>query len=425
MPEQVIAGRYRLLERLGTGAMAQIWLARDLELERRVAVKILRPDAERDRFTREARAVAGLSHPNVCRLYDFGETGDGPYMVLEYLPGGSLDDRLRNGAALADDETRRIASNVAAGLAHAHGRGLVHRDVKPANVLFDEEGHAKIADFGIVLPTDSASLTETGTILGTATYISPEQAAGEPATPASDVYSYGAVLFHMLTGRPPFESASAIDLVRRHRVEPPPSVLDVRPDAPPDLAALADASLAKDPAARPRDGVALLTTLGGAAATTVLPPLPLEGPPTLVIPRTRPSRRGGPSRRVVLAVTAAVLLLASGIALAVVATRGDSGGSEPTLPPVTTAPTTAPTTATGTTEQTTTAATTTEPTTTATTAPATEPTTAPTTTAPTTAPTTTPTTVPTTAPTTAPTTEPVTTTPTDTSATTTAGTLTQ
>jgi eukaryotic-like serine/threonine-protein kinase len=419
VPEAVIAGRYRLLERLGTGAMAQIWLARDLELERQVAVKILRPDADRERFRREARAVAGLSHPNVCRLYDFGETGEGPFMVLEYLPGGSLEDRLAAGAPLADDETRRIASEIAAGLAHAHESGLVHRDLKPANALFDDQGRAKIADFGIVLLTDTAALTETGTILGTATYISPEQASGEPATPASDVYSFGAVLFHMLTGRPPFESSSAIDLVRRHRTEPAPRVSELRPDAPADLAAVADAALAKDPAARPAHGAALLGAIGG-AETVVRAPLPLEGEPTLVVPRARPARRRV-SRRAVAAVLAAAALLAAGIVLAVVATGGDSGSSppasEPAVPRDPSISTTAPTTASESTGTSTTEAVST-----------TEPTTTPETTAPTTtsAPTTVPTTTPaTTTPTTVATTEPATTeATTDTSATRTTGTLT-
>jgi eukaryotic-like serine/threonine-protein kinase len=422
VPERVISGRYRLLERLGAGTMAQIWLAQDLELERQVAVKILRPDADRGRFQREARAVAGLSHPNVCRLYDFGETDEGPFMVLEYLPRGSLEARLAAEAPLSDEDSRRIAGEIAAGLAHAHQRGLVHRDLKPANVLFDDEGRAKLADFGIVLLTDTAALTETGTILGTATYISPEQAGGEPATPASDVYSFGAVLFHMLTGRPPFESSSAIDLVRRHRTDPAPPVFSVRPDAPTDLAAVTDAALAKRPAERPADGAALLRAIGR-PSTVAAPSLPLEGPPTLVIPRARPARRRGP-RKAVLAALAAAVLLATGIATAVLATRDDPGGSSPSLPsqPSLTAP------ASSSTQPTTTAEGTTEPTTTA------ESTTTPTTAAPTTIPTTTQptTTAPvtlaptTTVATTVPTTEPVTTGPTtDTSGTTTTGTLTQ
>src|SRR5207253_6571499 len=179
--------------------------------------------------------------------FDYGAWEGRPYMVLELLPGGTLEDRLRDGRPLPDAETARIAREVAAGLAHAHERGLVHRDLKPANVLFDAEHRAKIADFGIARMGDAGTLTEAGTVLGTAAYISPEQAAGRPAGPPSDVYSFGVILFRMLTGQLPFSSQNAMELVRMHRDDPPPRVLDVRPDAPRHLAGVADAALAKDP----------------------------------------------------------------------------------------------------------------------------------------------------------------------------------
>ena len=172
-------------------------------------------------------------------------------MVLEYLPNGSLEERLASGAPLDDTEAMRIATEMAAGLAHAHGRGLVHRDLKPANVLFDSEGRAKIADFGIARMGDAGTLTEAGTVLGTASYISPEQAAGRPAGPASDVYSFGVILFRMLTGRLPFVAPNAMEVVRMHRDDPPPTVGDFRSDAPARLAGLVSAALAKDPARRP------------------------------------------------------------------------------------------------------------------------------------------------------------------------------
>ena len=148
MSEELIAGRYRLLEPLGRGAMSAVWEAEDLELARRVAVKTLAPSADRQRFEREARAVAALSHPNIVAVYDYGASEGRPFMVLECLAGGSLEERLSGDRPLSDDETRRIAADVAAGLAHAHERGLVHRDLKPANILFDAEGRAKIADSG-------------------------------------------------------------------------------------------------------------------------------------------------------------------------------------------------------------------------------------------------------------------------------------
>src|SRR5205814_3771787 len=152
MSEKVTAGRYRLHELLGRGGMSEVWRAEDLELGRDVAIKLLAPDADRARFEREARAVAALAHPNVMQLYDYGESEERPYMVLEYVPGGTLEDRLRDAEPLRDDEISQIAVGVASGLAHLHARGLVHRDLKPANVLFDEEGRPKLADFGLARP---------------------------------------------------------------------------------------------------------------------------------------------------------------------------------------------------------------------------------------------------------------------------------
>jgi eukaryotic-like serine/threonine-protein kinase len=408
MAGDLFAGRYRLLEPLGRGAMSVVWLAEDEELGRRVAVKTLAPAADRARFDREAKAAAALSHPNICALYDYGEADGKPFMVLEYLPGGSLADLLRAGRPLADDESSRIVREVAEGLAHAHARGLVHRDLKPANILFDPEARPKIADFGIAQLHGSGTLTETGTVLGTASYISPEQAAGLPATPASDVYSLGVVLFQLLTGRLPFTAQNAMDVVRQHRDEQPPRVLDLRPDAPLSLAELTGRALVKDPAARPPDGAGFAAALAGGS----------EGP-TRVIPVPPPRRRW--RRGLLLAL--ALLLLVGGIAAAVVATNDSSAPTQPTapnpsVPSVTAVPTAPTTTAEPTTEPTTTARTTTAPATTTT--PATTPrtTTAPTTTPPTTttAPTTTAPTTTQPPTTTAPTTtvEPTTTAPTTT-----------
>ena len=328
MGGDVIAGRYRLLEPLGRGAMSAVWLAHDDELDRNVAVKTLAASADRARFEREARAVAALSHPNICSVYDYGESEGKPFMVLECLASGSLEDRLAGGKPLADDKTRLIAADIAAGLAHAHERGLVHRDLKPANVLFDSEGRAKIADFGIARMGGAGTLTEAGTVLGTASYISPEQASGREAGPASDVYSFGVMLFRMLTGRLPFASANAMELVRMHRDDPPPPVAALREDAPADLARVANAALAKDPATRPADGAALVAALAGAgvaeaaasesgetaAATKILPPPPH-------------TRRRRPAA---LPLTALVLLLlGGGVALGLAVTRGSSTPSRP------------------------------------------------------------------------------------------------
>ena len=395
MAGDLIAGRYRLLETLGRGAMSSVWLAEDEELGRRVAVKTLAPSADRARFEREARAAAALSHPNICSVYDYGEVDGKPFMVLEYLPNGSLEERLRAGR-LDDDETERIATEIAAGLAHAHARGLVHRDLKPANVLFDVEGRAKIADFGIARMGDNVALTEAGTVLGTASYISPEQAAGRPAGPASDVYSFGVILFRMLTGRLPFVSTNAMELVRMHRDDEPPTVASVRPDAPARLESIATAALAKDPTDRPADGAALLRELRGDtgdATRVVAPGAFAPAPETDATQVLRPAAAAPATRRklpVVWLIAALVVLLAGGAALALALSGGEGGGgstqeslpglSLPSVPSATTEATTEP----ATTEATTTEATTTEATTTAPTTTAPPPTTAPATTAPTT-----------------------------------------
>src|SRR5437763_762640 len=305
--------------------MSEVWEAEDLELGRMVALKLLGPTADPARFQREARAAASLAHPNVNQLFDYGEWEGRPYMVLELLPGGTLEGRLREGRPLPDADTARIASQIATGLAHAHDRGLVHRDLKPANILFDDDGRAKIADFGIARMGDTGTLTEAGTLLGTAAYISPEQAAGEPATAASDVYSFGVILFRMLTGRLPFEAEEPIELVTMHRDAPPPPVSAFRPDAPPRLARLAEACLAKDPHARPRDGAALVAALGGgvstAEAATAVLSMPAAPPPPPQPVRRRRVSRG----RLAALVVGLLAAAAAGVAVAVL-----GGGSSST-----------------------------------------------------------------------------------------------
>jgi hypothetical protein len=305
---KVIGGRYRLERRLGHGGAASVWEAEDLELGRRVAVKLLARDADPVRFEREARSVASLTHPNVARVFDFGESEDGPYMVLELLTGGTLEDRVRDGRPLPDDETARIAAGIAAGLAHAHGLGIVHRDLKPANILFDAEDRPRIADFGIARHSEGGTITEEGTILGTASTLAPEQAQGERATPASDVYAFGVILFLMLTGRLPFEADDALALASLHVTEAAPPIASLRPDAPPRLESLATAALAKDPRDRPPDGAALVAELGGVA------PVPVgEGAVTEVRPAAsgrRLGRAGVGAALVVLAAAGTLVALA-------------------------------------------------------------------------------------------------------------------
>ena len=404
-PGDEVAGRYRLDELQGHGPMSEVWRAHDSTLDRTVALKILSPTADLARFRREAQALAALAHENVMRVYDYGEDEAGPFMALEWLPGGTLEDRLGQGP-LPADETYRVAEGVAAGLAHLHARGLVHRDLKPANVLFDEEGRPKLGDFGLARQTAGAgTLTDAGTVLGTAAFISPEQAAGEPAGAASDVYSFGVILFRMLTGALPFVADDALALVDMHRHAPPPAVEALQPDAPPALAALTAAALRKDPADRPADGEALLAALGAAPTAETVS---ADTETTQVLPAAAkpPARRLG---RGPALVGVALVLLAGGGVLAWAVTRpnttpagvpptrstrgtgtGTGAGTTHVIPPPTTRPRTHQPTTTGhaTTAATTTHTTPTLPTTTlpTTTLPTTTlPTTIPTTTAPTTA----------------------------------------
>ncbi len=211
---RVLGNRYRLVAALGSGASAHVFLAEDMVLQRRVAVKVLQPALARDeaflrRFRAEARAVAALNHPHVLRVFDWGEGEDGPYLVVEYLEGGSLFDMLARGRKLSPGQAVRVGAQAADGLAYAHARGIIHRDVKPANILFDEEARVRVADFGVARALSSASTTDPGKMLGTARYASPEQAQGWPLDGRSDVYSLGLVLYEATTGTVPFDGETA------------------------------------------------------------------------------------------------------------------------------------------------------------------------------------------------------------------------
>src|SRR5262249_5870434 len=324
MASKTVAGRYERGELLSETPMSRVSLATDRVLERRVVVKLLAPNADPARFEREAHAAAGLAHPNIVELFDYGNDDGAAFMVLEYLPGGTLADRLEPGRALPDDMAARVAADVATGLEYAHRNGIVHRDLKPANILFDAEGRAKICDLGIASVGADTTLTEAGTVLGTAAYISPEQAAGDPATPASDVYSFGVTLFQMLTGRLPFESGNSIELAATKQVSDPPSIRSVRPDAPELLAGVAMAALARRPEDRPRDGAALV------AAVEQPPPVSTaarsDETATVVIER----RRGSPSSRALKPLASAfalAILVGAGIVIAGLVTRGHGAPS--------------------------------------------------------------------------------------------------
>ena len=269
-----VAHRYRLLEQLGRGGMGVVWRARDERLGRDVALKVLHswvaddPDL-RERFDREASALARLEHPNVVRLYDVLEDGGQTVLVLELVEGDGLH-ALASGRRLGWDEVRRYCAPVAAGLAHAHARGVVHRDLTPSNVLVERAtGRVVVTDFGLArLVRSSTSLPVSGVLAGTPEYWAPEQAAGEPTGPATDLYALGCILFQLLSGRLPFAGEDRLATGLRRAHEPAPTLASVAPDVPPDAAELVDRLLARDPRAR---GTAADAALELGARDTALP----------------------------------------------------------------------------------------------------------------------------------------------------------
>src|ERR687896_1209462 len=265
---RLISGRYRLIAPLGEGGMATIWRAVDEQLDREVAVKLLRPQFSADpgfaaRFKQEARAAGGLSHPNIVGVYDYGTDGpDGEqYIVMELVDGSDLSAILRDRGSLATMDAVRVAIGVASALEVAHRKGIVHRDVKPGNILITDGGDVKVTDFGIARAVSEASMTVTGTTLGSVHYFSPEQARGDEVTGASDVYALGIVMFETLTGRRPFEgdSAAAVALKRLNEDAPTPSSIG-RP-LPPGLEAIVMHALEREPDDRFPDAGALAEAL--------------------------------------------------------------------------------------------------------------------------------------------------------------------
>jgi serine/threonine protein kinase len=311
--------RYAVERTLGTGGMATVELAEDTELRRKVAVKRLSASLAGDgvlqkRFFREARLAAALSHPNLVAVYDVGDEDGLPYIVMEYVEGETLAELTARTGPLEPDRAVDLLVQACAGLEHAHAAGLVHRDIKPQNLLVRGDGVVKIADFGIARTLQATQLTQVGTVLGTASYLAPEQAAGKPVTAAADIYSLGAVAYQLLTGRTAYEFESLADLTVKQRKPPAPMK-----GAPPELERAVLRALAFKPSNRPPSAAAFAEELGRRETTAVTEVLPRPG--TIHI-----------SRRALLAVAALVgaLLIAGGLALA--ASDGD-GGSPPPQPP--------------------------------------------------------------------------------------------
>jgi eukaryotic-like serine/threonine-protein kinase len=334
--------RYRGAQLIARGGMGEIYRATDSTLGRAVAIKVLaeryaQDDAVRERFTREALAAARLSgQRNTVTIYDVGEHGGRPYIVMEYLGGGSLEDVLRDGGAQPPERAFRWLEQAAAALDAAHGEGVVHRDVKPANLMLDRVGNVHVADFGIASAAGMDSLTMTGTVLGTAGYLSPEQATGDRATPASDRYGLAVVAYELLTGKRPFEADSPTAEASAHVNAPVPSVCDTTA-LPCELDPVFRKALAKDPADRFDSAAELVAALraalaDAAGATRELAPVAAPAAPT---PSPPPTEWMPPPRRRSAWPLLAVLLaagVAAGALAAYLLTR-DNGTSTPAAAP--------------------------------------------------------------------------------------------
>jgi len=346
--QEVIGGRYELKHIVGSGGMSTVYCAFDTLLERNVALKILHDQYGEDeeyveRFRREARAVAQLSHPNIVTVIDRGEEDGKQFIVFELVEGDNLKELVERGGPLPVRRVLDLGLEVGRALAFAHAQGLVHRDVKPQNVLLNGDGRAKVTDFGIVRSLDAMGHTETGTVLGTSHYIAPEQARGEKVDAQTDVYSFGVVLYELLTGRVPYPGDNFLSVAMKHVNDPIPSVLEPRPDTPLRLANLIERLLAKQPVDRPASMDDVVSELEAVLAEldakegdegTMIMRKPAAAP-------ARPKRREAPRARRDRRIPVWPLLLAAAILAAVVvgivlAARADDepGGGSATGAPV-------------------------------------------------------------------------------------------
>jgi serine/threonine protein kinase len=328
MRGKIVDDRYVLGESLGSGGMGEVYLAHDKVLDREVALKVLRSHYAGDeefaeRFRREARSAASLSHPNIVQVYDRGETGDGTsYITMEYVPGGTLKEQIERRGPFGARETAAVGAQVADALGAAHERGVIHRDIKPQNVLVSASGDLKVTDFGLARVASAVTSSASGAIFGTAGYISPEQALGGPVGPRSDLYSLGVILYEMLTGELPFTADNSIAVCMKHVTEPlrPPKHLN--PEISDGMNALVVKLLAKDPAGRYASATELLDDLErvrDGLAPVLAPVLTLEATqplgeaPHAALRRVAVARRLRASRTLAIAAVAMLALLGTSL----------------------------------------------------------------------------------------------------------------
>ena len=352
--EQIFGDRYEVQGRIGVGGMAEVWRGYDRTLNRTVAIKTLLPQFARDasfvdRFRREAQAAARLNHPGIVSVYDSGTDGETAYIVMQFIEGRTLADYLASGKTIPPMKATQVAKEIAEALAAAHAEGVIHRDIKPANVMVTRDGKVLVMDFGIArLISGPETAPQTSAVLGTASYLSPEQAQGHSVDARSDIYALGVVLYEMLTGRPPFTGDSPMAIAYKQVNATPEAPSSVNPDVPPQLDAVVMRALSKNPANRYQTGKEFADDLerartGGQVMATPL--LPAAGEATQVISRPHPTsvlppqqdEPGGSRKAWVGALIAIVImaLLAAGAYLAVTMFTGDGGSELVTVPDLT------------------------------------------------------------------------------------------
>ena len=326
----VLSGRYKLEAKLGSGGMSTVYLARDTTLDRPVAVKVMHREMSEQadqlqRFRQEARAVAKLSHPNVVAVIDAGEDGGHPYIVFEYVEGETLKQRINRLGALDAQEALAYGIEIARGLTVAHGRNMVHRDIKPQNVLIDSEGRAKLTDFGISRQLEQDGMTATGRVLGTTDYVAPEQAMGHPVDQRSDVYSLGVVLYEMLAGQVPFSADSQVGVAMKHVNEELPDVQQRRPELSAAAALVVERATAKDPGERYQAVGEMIEDLSTALEVEAARAGASTGEATSVLEAVAPAERklSGGVTRSRLAVLLLIVVFAAAIAAVVLISSGN------------------------------------------------------------------------------------------------------